>query len=362
MTILVTGGAGFIGANLVHRLLTLGSARVVVLDKLTYAGGLHNFSGLAQTRVELVQADITDAQAVTAALRYYRPTWIIHCAAETHADRSIEGPRPFIMTNVVGTFELLEAVRVYLAAGHADPGAFRFLHVSTDKVYGSVEATGGCSETSPYAPRSPYAASKAAADHLVRAYCETYGFPALIAHSSNNYGPYQFPEKLVPLMILNALEGRPLPLYGDGTQCRDWLFVEDHCRALVALLQHGRLGEHYNIGGGQEHTNEQLVDRLCGLMEEILPASANTALADRDIRQYAELKTFVPDRPGHARRSAMETGKIQREVGWIPSTDLETGLRRTVQWYLTNRVWCPAVQSGGYRRERLGLVRVEGMP
>ena len=276
-------------------------------------------------------------------------------AAETHVDRSIDDPAAFVRTNVTGTFELLEAARLFLRENPDAAGGFRFLHVSTDEVYGTLGATGAFSETTPYAPNSPYAASKAGADHLARAYHETYRLPVLLTNCSNNYGPYQFPEKLIPLMILNAVEGKSLPIYGDGGNVRDWLYVEDHCEGILLALRKGEPGQKYNIGGGNERTNLQVVDALCAALEAERPAATNPALAARGLRPTPALKTFVPDRPGHDRRYAIDASKIRRELGWAPRHAFEDGLRETVRWYLANRAWCEAVQSGSYRRERLGL-------
>jgi dTDP-glucose 4,6-dehydratase len=275
----------------------------------------------------------------------------VNFAAETHVDRSIDDPGAFVRTNVVGTFELLEAARLHLRDRKDD--AFRFLHVSTDEVYGTLGPTGAFSETTPYAPNSPYAASKAGADHLVRAWHETYGLPAILTNCSNNYGPFQFPEKLIPLMILNAVEGKALPIYGDGGNVRDWLYVEDHCEGILLALQRGRPGEKYNIGGGNERTNLQVVDALCATLDRELPTAKNPALAGR--KSYADLKTFVKDRPGHDRRYAIDAAKIRSELGWLPKHDFEAGLAETVRWYLANRAWCEGVQAGRYTRERLGL-------
>src|SRR3954463_4801712 len=300
-TLLITGGAGFIGANLVHYALEHTADRLVILDKLTYAGSLLNLDGpLDDRRVTFVEGDIADAELVARVFADHRPTAVLNLAAETHVDRSIDGPRPFIDTNIVGTFVLLEAARAF--AGGLPPaarGAFRFLHVSTDEVYGTLGASGLFSEDTPYAPNSPYAASKAAADHLVRAYFHTYGLPTLITNCSNNYGPFQFPEKLIPLMILNALDGRPLPIYGDGGNVRDWLHVADHCEGILLVLDKGRPGDKYNIGGGNERTNLEIVDRVCDAVEALRPARTNPALKGS---AYRDLKTFVPDRPGHDRR------------------------------------------------------------
>ncbi len=282
-------------------------------------------------------------------------------AAESHVDRSIDGPRAFVMTNVVGAFELLEASRRHHAAlDGAERDAFRHLHVSTDEVYGSLGPDGAFSEETPYAPNSPYAATKAGADHLVRAYRETFHLPVLLTNCSNNYGPFQFPEKLLPLMILNALEGKALPIYGDGKNVRDWLYVDDHCAALLLVLQRGEPGSQYNIGGGGERTNLAMVDALCAALEQVRPAARNTRLAASGIASYSALKTFVQDRPGHDRRYAIDSQKIRRELGWTPSYTLEAGLERTVRWYLEHRGWCDSVQKGTYSRERLGLSPAKG--
>jgi dTDP-glucose 4,6-dehydratase len=353
-TILVTGGAGFIGSNFVRHALARTDDRVVVLDKLTYAGNLESLADVAShPRYAFVQADIADREAVRAAFREHRPDAVVNFAAETHVDRSIDDPSAFVRTNVAGTFELLEAARLLVKEGA--PPSFRFLHVSTDEVYGTLGPTGAFSETTPYAPNSPYAASKAGADHLVRAWHETYRLSVLLTNCSNNYGPWQFPEKLIPLMILNAVEGKSLPIYGDGGNVRDWLFVEDHCEGILLVLRRGAPGGKYNIGGGNERTNLQVVDALCAALEAELPAARNPALAARSLASYAGLKTFVADRPGHDRRYAIDASKIRAELGWTPRHAFEDGLRETVRWYLANRPWCEAVQSGSYRRERLGL-------
>jgi dTDP-glucose 4,6-dehydratase len=356
-TILITGGAGFIGANFVRLALARTPARVVVLDKLTYAGSLLNLREMTQDlRFTFMEADIADRSAVENAYRQHSPTWVVNFAAESHVDRSIDDPRQFIHTNVGGAFELLEAARHYLATRDLTTcERFRFLHVSTDEVYGSLGATGLFGETTAYAPNSPYAASKAAADHLVRAYHQTYRLPTLMTNCSNNYGPYQFPEKLIPLMLLNAIEGKPLPIYGDGGNVRDWLFVEDHCEAILSVLQQGRVGESYNIGGHNERTNLQVIERLCAILEELLPAATNGVLAQQRIGSYASLKTLVPDRPGHDRRYAIDSTKIRQELDWQPQYDFDAGLRRTIRWYLDHRDWCEAIQAGHYQRQRLGL-------
>jgi len=361
-TLLITGGAGFIGSNLVRLALARSDARVVVLDELTYAGHRESLADVAgNPRFQLVQADIADRDAVRAVFREHQPTGIMNLAAETHVDRSIDAPDTFVRTNLVGTFELLEAARSWLAGEAGERRErFRFLHVSTDEVYGSLGSGGAFSEETPYAPNSPYAASKAGADHLVRAYGETYALPVLITNCSNNYGPYQFPEKLVPLMILNALEGRPLPIYGDGGNVRDWLFVEDHCEALLRVLETGRPGRRYNVGARCERSNLEMVDALCATLEAERPALSNSALTERGLSSYRELKQLVPDRPGHDRRYAIDPGRIEAELGWRPAHAFEEGLRATVRWYLDNEEWCRAVQSKGYGRERLGLSR--GLP
>ena len=355
-TIVVTGGAGFIGANFARHALANTDARVVVLDKLTYAGNLESLAEVSShPRYAFVQADIADREAVRAVFHEQRPAAVVNFAAETHVDRSIDDAASFVRTNVTGAFELLEAARLQLREHPSD--GFRFLHVSTDEVYGTLGATGAFSEATPYAPNSPYAASKAAADHLVRAYHETYRLPVLLTNCSNNYGPFQFPEKLIPLMILNAVEGKSLPIYGDGGNVRDWLYVEDHCEGILLVLRRGAAGAKYNIGGGNERTNLQVVDALCAALDAELPAAANPALATRGLSSYAGLKSFVLDRPGHDRRYAIDASKIRAELGWAPRHAFEAGLRETLRWYLANKPWCEAVQSGKYRRERLGLTR-----
>ena len=349
-TLLITGGAGFIGSNLVQHVLDHTADRLVVVDKLTYAGNLLNIDApLKGGRVAFVKADIADRDAMTHVFADHRPTAVINLAAETHVDRSIDGPQPFVDTNIVGTFVLLDVARRYVAASApgapGDARAFRFLHVSTDEVYGTLGASGLFSEETPYAPNSPYAASKAAADHLVRAYFHTYGLPVLVTNCSNNYGPFQFPEKLIPLMILNALDGRPLPIYGDGGNIRDWLHVDDHAAGILLVLAKGRPGEKYNVGGGNERTNLDIVDLVCDNVDELRPGTGSRRA----------LKTFVPDRPGHDRRYAIDATKIRRELGWAPAHSFESGLRATVRWYVEHRDWCEAVQAGRYDRQRLGL-------
>jgi len=331
-----------------------------VVDKLTYAGSLLNLAEpLKNPRVTFLRADIADRAAMAGAFAQHRPTSVLNLAAETHVDRSIDSPDLFVDTNIVGTFVLLEAARRFVRdASETEREAFRFLHVSTDEVYGSLGAQGLFTEQTSYAPNSPYAASKASADHLVRSYFHTYGLPALLTNCSNNYGPYQFPEKLIPLMILNAVDGRPLPIYGDGGHVRDWLHVEDHCEALLLVLAQGRVGERYNVGGGNERTNLEIVDHLCDVLERLCPASANPALkAAGGVASYRALKTFVPDRPGHDRRYGLDASRIRRELGWTPRHTLEDGVRATAEWYLAHREWCQAVQAGRYDRERLGLTQ-----
>ncbi len=334
------------------------AARVVVVDKLTYAGNLVTIADVMDDpRFVFVQADIADREAMAALFREHQPTALVNFAAESHVDRSIDDPSPFIETNIRGTFVLLETARRYFATlTETERAQFRFLHVSTDEVYGTLGPSGLFSETTPYAPNSPYAASKASADHLVRAYHETYQLPAVVTNCSNNYGPFQFPEKLIPLVTLNAIEGKPLPIYGDGGNVRDWLYVEDHCAGIMLALRRGRSGDKYNIGGAGERTNLQVVDAICAALDELLPAADNPALATQGKRRYSELKKFVPDRPGHDRRYAIDATKIRRELGWQAAMDFEGGIARTVLWYIENRQWCEQVQADKYRRERLGTV------
>jgi dTDP-glucose 4,6-dehydratase len=347
-TLLVTGGAGFIGGCFVRRAMRSKLARVVNLDKLTYAGNLDSLATVSHDPgYTFEEGDIADAELVARLFEEHRPDAIVHFAAETHVDRSIEGPRAFVTTNVVGTVELLCAARAFWEGLDDDArGRFRFLHVSTDEVYGSLGPTGKFTETTPYSPHSPYSASKAASDHFVRAFHDTYGLPTLITNCSNNYGPFQFPEKLIPLMILNAVEGKPLPVYGDGRNVRDWLYVEDHCAALQRVLDLGVPGETYNIGGNCERTNLEVVEAICRTVDELRP--------DLSHRPCRSLVRFVADRPGHDRRYAMDTSKIGRELGWQPEQDFESGLKHTVHWYLDNPDWI-ARASARYRRERLGL-------
>jgi dTDP-glucose 4,6-dehydratase len=346
-TLLVTGGAGFIGSALVRKLVRETDHTVVNVDKLTYAGNLESLTEVeASPRYHFEQADIADAARMRALFAAYRPAGVLHLAAESHVDRSIDGPGEFVQTNVVGTFTLLqESLRHWRQAFGGGDG-FRFLHVSTDEVFGSLGATGYFTEETPYAPNSPYSASKAASDHLVRAWHHTYGLPAVTTNCSNNYGPYQFPEKLVPLVIQRALAGEPLPVYGRGENVRDWLYVDDHADALVAAFERGRAGETYNVGGHNEQRNLDVVHALCALLDELAPDPAGP---------YARLVTFVTDRPGHDARYAIDASKTARELGWTPKETFESGLRKTVAWYLANRRWCERVLSGAYRTERLGL-------
>ncbi|MCU7928911.1 MAG: dTDP-glucose 4,6-dehydratase [Candidatus Thiodiazotropha sp. (ex Dulcina madagascariensis)] len=347
-TIIVTGGAGFIGGNFVHHLLGKRGLQVVNLDALTYAGNLDTLETLQDDpRHQFVQGQIQDRALVTNLLQQFAPDAIVNFAAESHVDRSIDGPAEFIDTNIDGTFNLLECARVYWQQLSPEKAkAFRFLHVSTDEVYGSLGAEGMFSETTPYAPNSPYSASKAASDHLVRAWHHTYGLPVLTTNCSNNYGPYQFPEKLIPLFIQKALAGEALPIYGNGSNVRDWLYVEDHCSAIWRVLEAGRPGEVYNIGGNNEMSNLEVVEALCVLLDELAP--------DSPYRPHSQLKTFVKDRPGHDQRYAIDAGKLERELGWTPKETFNTGLRKTVRWYLDNMAWCRRVLDGSYRGERLG--------
>lgn len=349
-TILVTGGCGFIGSNYVRFLLADANTKVVNLDALTYAGNPDNLSDVANCdRYHFVHGNIGDATLIKRLLQEHSVDFVVNFAAESHVDRSIDNPQAFLETNVMGTSRLLSEVFEYYKTLKADKKAtFRFLHVSTDEVYGSLsEDAPAFTEENPYEPNSPYSASKAASDHLVRAYHHTYGLPVITTNCSNNYGPYQFPEKLIPLMILNALEGKPLPIYGDGLNIRDWLYVEDHCTGIQAALIQGRLGETYNIGGLNEMTNLQIVDTICGTLDQLQPRS--------DGKSYLEQKTFVTDRPGHDRRYAIDCRKIKNELGWSPKETFETGFRKTVEWYLSNLDWCRKITDGSYQRERLGL-------
>lgn len=348
-TILVTGGAGFIGSAVVRLLIGASEHRVVNVDKLTYAGNLDSLADVAASpRYRFFRQDIVDAEAIRAIIDECRPDAIVHLAAESHVDRSIDGPGEFVRTNVEGTFVLLqEALRFWRELPAPQRDVFRFIHVSTDEVFGSLGETGAFTETTRYQPSSPYSASKAGSDHLVHAWFATYGLPTIITNCSNNYGPYQFPEKLIPLTILNALAGRQLPVYGRGDNVRDWLFVDDHARALTTVLERGRPGESYNIGGRSERKNIDVVRSICAVVDELEPPIAT---GPRE-----SLIAFVTDRPGHDYRYAIDSSKIERELGWRPLENFDTGLRRTVEWYLANPVWCDRVQSGAYRGERLGL-------
>ena len=360
-SMIVTGGAGFIGANFVRMALAKTDTHIVVVDKLTYAGHRESLEDLWNNpRLHFVQADIADEREMNKIVKDSRPKWAVNFAAESHVDRSIDDPYPFIHTNVTGTLVMLDTVRRYLKHVEGNQAQdFRFLHVSTDEVYGTLGATGLFTEETPYAPNSPYAASKAGADHLVRAYFHTYGVPTIITNCSNNYGPYQFPEKLIPLMVLNALEGKPLPIYGNGQNIRDWLFVEDHCEGLLRVLHNGVPGEKYNLGGQSERSNVEVVEAICRILDEVVPCGMNPILVERGIAQYADLKTFVSDRPGHDFRYGIDPTKIQSELGWEPSHTFEAGLRRTIQWYVDNRQWCEDVTKQSYQGERLGLSDAE---
>jgi dTDP-glucose 4,6-dehydratase len=347
--ILVTGGLGFIGSNFIHLLLKSEEFETIInFDKQTYAGNSENLADIEDYEsYKFIKADICAGEKVSEALDEFQIDAIVNFAAESHVDRSIDGPEPFVHTNVVGTLRLLESTKSYLAKVAGDKrDSFRFLHVSTDEVYGSLkpEDPAFC-ETTPYAPNSPYSASKASADHLVRAYHHTFGLPVLTTNCSNNYGPYQFPEKLIPLMILNACEGKSLPIYGDGSNIRDWLHVEDHCSGVLSVLQKGRVGETYCIGGASEKTNMEVIDTLCGILDRHHPSGA----------PHDQLKTFVTDRPGHDHRYAIDFSKIKSELGWQPSYSFEEGMEQTVEWYLNHQEWCEDVTTGNYQRERLGI-------
>jgi dTDP-glucose 4,6-dehydratase len=348
MKILVTGGAGFIGSNLVRTLVQETEHTVLNLDALTYAGNEHSLSDLADNpRYSFAQVDICDAAAVTAAFNEFQPDWVMHLAAESHVDRSIDGPGAFVQTNVIGTFNMLQAARAHFEGlSGAARDQFRFLHVSTDEVYGSLGAEGLFSETTPYDPHSPYSASKAASDHLARAWADTYGLPVLVTNCSNNYGPFQFPEKLIPVVILKALNGDPIPVYGKGENIRDWLYVGDHANALHTVIAKGTIGETYNIGGYNERTNLDLVRLLCELLDEFQPRT--------DGKPYADQITFVTDRPGHDLRYAIDASKIKNELGWTPKQDHTSGFRKTVKWYLDNHSWTQQILDGSYQLERLG--------
>ena len=350
MRILVTGGAGFIGSAVIRHIIQNTQHQVLNVDKLTYAGNLESLTSVDNNeRYQFSQTDICDQVELEKIFQEFQPDAVMHLAAESHVDRSIDGPAAFIQTNIVGTYSLLEAARKYwLSLTVETKEAFRFHHISTDEVYGDLEGTTDLfTETTPYAPSSPYSASKASSDHLVRAWQRTYGLPTIVTNCSNNYGPYHFPEKLIPLVILNALDAKPLPIYGKGDQIRDWLFVEDHARALYQVVTEGVVGETYNIGGHNEKQNIEVVKTICKILDELKPQSTG--------QKYETLITFVKDRPGHDLRYAIDAAKIEKELGWTPQETFETGIRKTVEWYLNNLDWCRRVQDGSYQRERLGV-------
>lgn len=351
LKILVTGGAGFIGSALIRSIINNTEYCVVNLDKLTYAGNLDSLPDIADTQgYNHEQVDICERQELDRVFQHHKPNYVMHLAAESHVDRSIDGPSDFIDTNIMGTFNLLEASRSYFQSlKKLEKEQFRFHHVSTDEVYGDLNGTSDLfTEQTPYCPSSPYSASKAASDHLVRAWGRTYGLPVIISNCSNNYGPYHFPEKLIPHMILNAIHGKNLPIYGNGLQIRDWLYVEDHAKALIKVVTEGKVGETYNIGGHNEKTNLEVVEAICDLLDELVLEKPT------GVKSYRDLITFVKDRPGHDVRYAIDASKIERELGWVPEEIFETGLRKTVQWYLDNRQWWERVLSGAYRLRRLG--------
>ncbi|MCW8917641.1 MAG: dTDP-glucose 4,6-dehydratase [Gammaproteobacteria bacterium] len=350
--VFVTGGAGFIGSEVVRQYMAQTDYSVVNIDKLTYAGNLESLITVENDpRYHFERVDICDAEVLAQLFEHYRPQAVMHLAAESHVDRSIDGPATFMQTNIIGTYTLLEAARHYwLKLGAEERAAFRFHHVSTDEVFGTLGVEGLFTEETPYAPNSPYSASKASSDHLARAWFHTYGLPVVTTNCSNNYGPYQFPEKLIPLMILNALQGKPLPIYGKGEQVRDWLHVEDHARALRLALDKGVPGEVYNIGGHNEKSNLEVVRTLCAHLDELRPQHP------AGIAHYFDLITYVTDRPGHDQRYAIDADKIERELGWLPEETVESGMRKTVEWYLANQPWCDHVRDGSYQGERLGVM------
>ena len=351
MKILVTGGAGFIGSAVVRHIINNTNDAIINVDKLTYAGNLESLNSVCENnRYTFIQADICDAKLITDIFKQHQPDAIMHLAAESHVDRSIDGPSKFIQTNIIGTYTLLEAARQYWNQLPTDKKvAFRFHHISTDEVYGDLESTTDLfTETTPYAPSSPYSASKASSDHLVRAWQRTYSLPTIVTNCSNNYGPFHYPEKLIPLIILNALEGKALPVYGNGQQIRDWLYVEDHARALYKVVTEGKIGETYNIGGHNEKANIDVVKTICSILEELVPNKPN------NVQHYSDLITYVTDRPGHDLRYAIDATKIKNELNWVPDETFETSLHKTVEWYLNNLDWCESVQNNKYNRERLG--------
>jgi len=350
--IAITGGAGFIGSAVVRHIIATTDDQVRVIDKLSYAGNLASLATVAENpRFSFARIDICDREAIEAVIADFRPHLIMHLAAESHVDRSIDGPKAFVETNIVGTYTMLEAARHYWASLPADEKErFRFHHISTDEVFGDLETENDFfTENTPYAPSSPYSATKASSDHLVRAWHRTYGLPTIVTNCSNNYGPYHFPEKLIPLMIINALAGKPLPVYGDGAQIRDWLYVDDHAEALYQVVTAGRVGETYNIGGHNERRNLDVVETLCDLLNELAPVKPS------GIADFRELITFVADRPGHDRRYAIDASKIERELGWRPQETFETGMRKTVSWFLAHPQWWQSILDGSYQGERLGL-------
>lgn len=355
MVVLVTGGAGFIGSALIRFLIEETVHSVINVDKLTYAGNLESLASISgNERYFFEQVDICDRNELMRVFEQHQPDSVMHLAAESHVDRSIDGPSEFIQTNIVGTYTLLDVARRYWCSLDTEgQSAFRFHHISTDEVYGDLEGPEDLfTENTSYAPSSPYSASKASSDHLVRAWMRTYGFPTIITNCSNNYGPYHFPEKLIPLMILNALDGKPLPVYGKGNQIRDWLYVDDHAQALYTVVTEGQIGETYNVGGHNEKTNIEVVQAICALLEELAP---DNPYSSKKGKGFSRLIEYVQDRPGHDLRYAIDAGKIQQELGWVPAETFESGLRKTVEWYLDNLEWCRRVQNGSYQRERLGV-------